>query len=293
MAVNVTSTQRTVYTLRNEGKSDSELQLYIMQLAGKIQSIPPGPSRYLLSQAEELMAEAKVCEDILASRKSNRDRLEQAHKEWERRLPERRYAAILNLKEAATPNGQLIAAILEDEGSLSEQEISTWCEELAAMDRSVLHDLLNALVTEGVLDFSNNKYRIRRICTDTLFPDDPIHWAFKQVEDTELDDEEKAIVILLAKRKSAVCEEDFPGITQDMLFVGSVRDLCRCYARSKLPTDSEGIKQILNEMRSSLNESYVVQSALFNLKNRGILQITKVDKFSMFYFPMLGERKDN
>ena len=75
MAVNITSAQRSLYTMRNEGKSDDELQQYVMEIVQKIQSIPPNASPQLLAQAEQLLAEITVCKEILDRRNEAKQRL--------------------------------------------------------------------------------------------------------------------------------------------------------------------------------------------------------------------------
>lgn len=283
MAINITSTQRILYTMRNEGKSDSELQLYAMQIAQKIQAIPPNASPRLLAQGEELLAEAAICKEILDRRKNAQSRLEQAHKEWKEMLPERKYAAVRNLKEAVTPNGQLVAAILEDEGSLSKQEISSWCDELAALGSSDLDALLSALVEEGVLFFQNGKYAVRQICTESLFPENPTEWALKQIGSAEIGDEEKVILKLIEEKETAICIEDFPAIVNETSFISAVR---------AVGYPQKILREKVEELRLSLRESYMYESVLNRLKHSNVLTEIVIDGIHLLYFPMLGERRD-
>lgn len=282
MAVNVTSTQRSLYTMRNEGKSDSELQLYLLQIVQKIQSVPPGALPQMRVQMEELAAEAAVCKEILDGRAASRSRLEKAHKEWEQQLSNRRNAAIQLLKNAVTPNGQLIAAILEDEGGLSAEELATWCDELAALDSTDFHALLLALESEGVLKVQNGKYFVNRICTETLFPEKPAEWAIQQIGNANLDEETKVMLRFMEKLGHAVCVEDFPDILKNHAFASAIKEM-------RYPQEIRAEKA--NRIREYLQKFYMAESILYDLKGDKVLTAVSVNGYYMFYFPMLGEKE--
>lgn len=283
MSVKVTSTQRKLYTMRHAGKSDIELEQYILQIVQKVQSISAS-SPGALVQAEELLAEATICQEIIEGRKAKRDRIQRAHEEWEENLPKRRLAAILNLKEAVTPNGQLVAAILEDEGSLSEQEISAWCDELAAMEQSALHALLEALVQAGVLAFQNNKYSLRQICTESLFPENPIEWALRRLGGKELSDEEKAILKMLEIRKSALSPEDFLDI------VNTTNDRTLAVVVRALWGPQPNLKEKYQALKDRLKED-CFGTIIYGLARENLLTSEIIDGVDLYYFPMLGERR--
>ena len=274
MAVAVSENERFLYTSRNESKTDAELQTYILTIAQKIQAIPANSSPVILAQAQKLLVEMTVCKEMLETRQRNQACLSDAHKKWDETLQERRYAAVQNLKEAVTPNGQLIAAILEDEGSLTEDEIATWCEELEALDDEALDALLNALVKEGVIVRQNDKYALKQICTASLFPEKPVEWAMRNLGKQGGEDEEVLLRLIEAKG-TAICEEDFPVILSDAAFVSAVR---------KMGYPQELRCQKLDELRDRFKQPYMAETVLSGLP----LDAVQIKGFRMRYFPMLG-----
>lgn len=262
--------------MRYEQKSDAELQITMLEIAKKMNSFPSSAATPALNaQLTELSAEYAACKNLLEARKESRERLTQAHQKWEESLSARRYAAVLNLKNAVTPSGQLIAAIIEDEGSLSEHEIATWCEELEALDENELHLLLAALIDEGVISFENGRYTLKQICTENLFPDNPVDWM-EQHYGEYYGEDEKLLLRLVAAKGSAICVEDFPEIVSDSDFVTAVRQMG--YPRSER-------SKKLTEMRDRFKEPYMGETILTGLN----LKPTTIDGFTMYYFPMLGE----
>lgn len=152
-----------------QGKTDAQLSQIATSNTKKAMGTNDVPT------LERLVAETKACGAILSARNETR-------KAWDEDLPERQHNAILNLKNAVTPNGQLIAAILEDEGDMTAEQICCWCEELEGLGLDNVKSLLDALVSEGVLKETDGSYRLYRICTGDLFPENPIDWAMKLLE---------------------------------------------------------------------------------------------------------------
>lgn len=284
MATNVTDTQRRLYTYRHEQDSDEELQRFVYQTTLKIQTMSvEGIARNRVS-VEELLAETAVCNEILKMRKGMHEQTEKAHADWNAALQERRYAAVINLQEAVTPNGQLIAAILEEEGALSEKEIAAWCEELSAIESSTLHEILSNLVNEEVLEVQNEKYDVRRLCTEDLFPENPAEWAIKEIsnqnslEDGEV---EKAILYLMERKGTAICPEDLP----EMIKKGSFAPIVR-----KMGYSGQTGKSMLEHIHAILKDSVMASVYFTDLVCMKVLRETVIDGVSLFYFPMLGER---
>lgn len=282
MATNVTALQRLKYGDKHEQDSDEELRRFAEQTTLKIQAMSVEEINHNSVFVEELLAEATVCYEILKTRGEMREQAKKAHTAWNASLRDRRFAAVRTLRKAVTPNGQLVAAILEDEGDLSEREIASWCDELAALDQSDLDALLSALVEEGVLTFRNRKYAVRQVCTESLFPENPTEWALQQIGDAEISDEEKVVLKLMEKKGTAICPEDFPAIVNDTSFLSAVRAV-GC---------SGGILQEkVKELRASLKRSDMYESVLNRLKDHSVLTETVINGIHLFYFPMLGERR--
>ena len=150
---------------RHREKSDSELQQIIhndfqmvLGLSSDLQSLP---------QRQQLMGEIEACQELLSRLQRAEEEVAEEKKKWRYSLQKRKDDALLALRAAATPNGQLVQAILEDEDSLSFKEIAGWCDELGALDEEVLMQLLKDLVEDGVLEESDNgQYRLRMFCDE-------------------------------------------------------------------------------------------------------------------------------
>ena len=248
-------------------KSDEELRQIVLNNQQKIAAIPQNASGALLTQGEQFLAEMKFCTKLLKSR-------QKAREAWKNQLTERRKAAVLNLKTAVSPNGQLIAAILEDEDGKTEAEISAWCDELAAMEDSELADLLAALMNEGVLEMRDNRYFLRCVCTETLFPEYPADWALQTLKkkwghgassNTEI------VLRTLAFKGSALLCTDFPDAVPAPL-----GDHVDC--------GKAAFQESLQSLDSSLAD-VILQDCAYH----GVLKESVLHGERLYYFPMLGE----
>ena len=73
--------------------------------------------------------------------------------------PPKKEGRFLRLKNAASPNGQLVAAILEDEDGKTAEELAGWCDELAEIPDEKFSELLEGLITEGFLEKDDGRTR--------------------------------------------------------------------------------------------------------------------------------------
>ena len=271
--VAVSESNRRLFTQLNKDKSNEELRRHISLMANQILATPINSSQATITQAQILLEEMTVCSDILAERKQEGERLAAAHKKWDDTILARRYAAVRNLKEAVTPNGQLVAAILEEEGSLSETDLSIWCEELESLDTNVMHNLLISLVDEGVISYENGQYTLKQICTESLLPEDIAGWLDKRFLCSHAEEDE-VILRLMQLRGTAICPEDYPQILEGKILASVAH---------YLDIPEERCKEIISEGR-------------FNYKleawyKDGLLNKTKIDGFDMYYFRMMGETR--
>ena len=101
---------------------------------------------------------------ILETRKARAKKMEAFTTEREAYHDER----LKELRAAHTPNGQLIAAILEEENWKTIDELNSWCDELATMDRTELKELLQGFTLDGVIEKKGDKYGLVRLCEDNL-----------------------------------------------------------------------------------------------------------------------------
>ena len=139
-------------------KSEAELKVTMSQAARTLLTHNVGYSEESDNKRKYAAAEAGLAEK--ERRKKEEDSIK---KIYEQRVEK----AFLNLKAAHTPNGQLVVAILEEEKSLTEDELHNWCVELQAINEDDFHSLLQDLVDDGVIyqpEVSDGKYEILRLC---------------------------------------------------------------------------------------------------------------------------------
>ncbi len=157
-----------------EKLSDDDLRSIVLNNARKIMALPVSPTPAQIAESQRLLAEQRAANEILTERKETHDKLEASVTEWEKQQKEVPYDNFLKLKAASSANGQLVAAILEDEGAMSAADLAGWCEELASLEDLAFKELLDELVKERVLTIKNDKYRLLHVCTQTLYSDNPV-----------------------------------------------------------------------------------------------------------------------
>ena len=157
--------------------SDDELRNIISNNAAKVLAMPKNATASQISEMYQLRGEQEAAAQILAERKEKRDKISASIRKWKEHEEEIPYKNFVKLKTASSANGQLVSAILEDEGDMSATELSGWCEEMAALDDSVFKLLLDELVMERVLVIKDGKYRLMHVCTPTLYPERPVEWG--------------------------------------------------------------------------------------------------------------------
>jgi len=163
-------------------KSDSELRDIVLNNARKVAAMPLQPSAQMMAEAKKMVAESKACNAILTERQEKREALESAIENWKAEKESRAKDLILNLPAAVSSNGQLIAAILEEE-KLTADEIAGWCDELAMLDRAELDSLLEELVLEQIIALNGDRYECINICTPSLYPEKPVEWGLAKINE--------------------------------------------------------------------------------------------------------------
>ncbi len=132
-----------------------------------------------------LSGEVEGCAEIIKGRQKTD--AEQAKKslEWKNRQAERKAKAILNLPFGASPNGQLVAAILEDApDGLTEKQLASWCDEFTAIPEEEFRALLDGLVGESILEKQEDaRYRLLSVLDEDMLPSAAL--IRKKLEDAE------------------------------------------------------------------------------------------------------------
>lgn len=172
------------YRSEHKDKTDDELRQIVLNNSRKGTAMPTSATPKMIADAKVWLAEAKACNAILASRRESAAERKAAIEQWEQNQESDKLKAILNLPTGITPNGQLVAAILEDEGAdMTAQEIAGWCDELGELEDADLQTLLDNLQKERIIGKKDDKYFLRQAVTGTLYPEHCADWTAKDLEE--------------------------------------------------------------------------------------------------------------
>lgn len=282
------------YKAIHANKSDAELQKIALANLTKVAALPSSLSERMIADANIWVTEAKACQELLTERKQAKAAKESAVKGWNANAIRRRDEAIVNLPTAVSPNGQLVAAILEDEAALSEEDILSWCDELASLSDTEGRLLLSGLVTEGVIERKKNgKYALLNICTETLYPEDPYAFALKKLLSSSISNPSGFAVLLLyisllgspvdsyELTKQMSQDKEMPKVAAALIERVS-NDM------NAIRSGSAHITDIQNELDKSPSE---VWGQLRKMQETGILVVdSEIGNGRSFYFPMLGAK---
>ena len=122
----VRESAKSLGLIQHGDKSDTELQQIILNNS-KL-AIGLGTDPQSIAQSYRLLGEIDACNELLAQRKAEREEIKRGKKKWVEELQKRKDDALLALRAAATPNRQLVQAILEDKDRLSRSELAGWCD---------------------------------------------------------------------------------------------------------------------------------------------------------------------
>lgn len=186
--------KKVQYLAEHLGDSDENLIRIAQENQMKLTMMD---SRQLVAMAD-LVAEIESINEILTIRKKDKERLDRTRDFLSTKSNEYVIRNINNLPYAVTANGQLVAAILEDEDGLTEDELYTWCDELEQLERDDFILLLNGLRSEGVIKLSDNVYHLLAICGKNLMADEPCEFACLRIDRSAFDHEEKEVMKQIA-----------------------------------------------------------------------------------------------
>lgn len=157
-------------------KSNEELLKIIEDASAKAQGTTN------VAMLEKLLGEIEACREIIEARNKRRVHIDKTVSDLKKKMNNWASDGILSCPVSVTPNGQLIAAILEDEDGLSENEIGGWCDELSALPNNQLHEILDGLVEEHVLTVDEDKrYHLHLLCTGRPYTDNPNKWLSERI----------------------------------------------------------------------------------------------------------------
>ena len=164
-----------------ESKSDAELQDEIMKNGRLINALPYNPTPADVVKGQSYLAHMKAARQILDERKEKKQQKKDALDRWQNSQDEELRRCMLNLPCGSSANGQLVAAILEDEDGLTAQQIGGWCDELSQLDENTLDELLDGLVRERVLFQEGDRFYLKNIVTEDLYPEYPLGWCAERI----------------------------------------------------------------------------------------------------------------
>ena len=151
--------------MEHKNDTDARLQEIVVRNSSAIDGMPQTDSGII--ESYKLMGEMEACSELLSERNEKKNRIANAARDWNRKRDKNKKERFLALKNAASPNGQLVAAILEDEDGLNKEGIAGWCDELAELPEEDLRSLLAGLVEEGFLEKDDDgRYHLLGICTE-------------------------------------------------------------------------------------------------------------------------------
>ncbi len=139
------------------------------------------PSASQLYEDAERIAENELCirladrlkriEKEKKERKESAERMaEEATDDWYENQPSRERDAIAKLKNVFSANGQLIFAILEEDGDKTFDEIVNWCPEFQMMEENDIKALLDEFCKLKLIEFTKDKkYHLLYLTYDTPY----------------------------------------------------------------------------------------------------------------------------
>ena len=266
-------------------KSEAELKVTMSQAARTLLTQNVGYSEESDNKRKYAAAEA-----VLAEKERRKKEEDSIKKIYEQKVEK----AFLNLKAAHTPNGQLVVAILEEEKSLTEDELHNWCEELQAISEEEFHSLLQDLVDDGVIyqpEVSDGKYEILRICLKAKsfnYPYDYKSWVEKvlalKYPDKNFEKSLKNMKYTLSEldyMHAVFYPEDFFSSLEFMAKSGDMQEI------KYLGYDNFAITSAVEDKDSTLVYQ-MVRDHLDRLHKWGVLSSIN----GGYYLPLLGERPE-
>ena len=217
---------------------------------------------------------SNVCKKLLNEKKDWKKRCVDARAELTSKMQRWRHEYILNLKAAASANGQLIAAVLEEEDGLTTDQIGSWCEELEMLSSDALDSLLHELCLERIIKRDNEgKYHLRYILNEDLKAVPETEWIKKELKLDELEENYKYLLDLL------YCAES--GLTVDHILDHHIDEHFYPITMGEYSDDVKNMSEIQ------------VSAYLRWLNLNGyIRRYDASNGASVYYYPLLGSKED-
>ena len=215
-----------IYRDRHRDKRDRELSNTIFKNSQMVLALPSNQYSEMLKYT----GETRACQELLEERKRERQKEEEQRKQkeqkrkvdedfkktWKFGLEKRRERAILKLPAYTSLEGQIVLAILEDDGPKTQEELSGWCEELSKIDSGELKKILEGLVKEGFAtkNYESETYQFLAFADENLFPlnTNSVAWETEMLDKTTDKEQKKAIKEIfqkMNKEKTIISSEDF------------------------------------------------------------------------------------
>lgn len=265
--------------LQHKDDTDEQLRETVLRNVRAIGLLPSTNQGAM--EGYKLLGEVDGCNEILAQRQAKRQKTQDAKDKWKRELADRRKKAVLNLPNAVSSNGQLVAAILEDEDGKTAEELHGWCDELAALSDEDFNALLNGLVDEGILRRKGKSYRLLTPCTEELTYtmkawEDRVKELYESPEERDIAD---AFLLLLRSTDDELYSiGDFFRDLKNDIFTSDRLDKVR-----SIELGDFKVKRVLDKLCKAHVLELVYQGETENISDR--------NKECYYQFALLGERR--
>ena len=275
MSIDIDSFWENHYRDEHKDKSDDELRQIVLNNSKKVTAMPISPTPQMMAEAKKWLAESKACNAIAAERREARAARREAIQKWKDGQDDAKLKAILNLPTGITPNGQLVAAILEDEETaMTAQEIAGWCDELGELEEADLQSLLDGLQRERIIGRDGDKYFLRQAVTETLYPD-TTYLTVAELKGLINESYANEAYLILQMIEG----EGHPMTLEDM------SNELSGYSYLKTVFPEEG----LTDQDFEWTESYF-ETAVSQLVTAGLLTRLHLAGNTFYYYPMIGSK---
>jgi len=275
---NYIDTFKPFFEIQYKDKTERELVNAYHQAVDAMPMYPKTPAekaKYYENLALQEVLKEKIQEIQDARNKSN-----EAHAQFKEARKELKRECISNLRTAASANGQLVAAILEEEDGLTSEQIGSWCEELETLDEDALKALIYGLCKEGIIERDKEgKFHLLFIMDEDLKAYPATDWALKKLEYDKLDEKSRYLLDLFWLTDSGYTYHDMENGQWD---------------RKALLLADQMIDRVTNKPYSSKAKDLtkaLMTFRMLKLKSKFIGEYRSKAGPTVFYYPLLGKKE--
>ena len=247
---------------------------------------PDSAGNDIVKKATLVGEQSAVVELMLKLQDTNRKIFDAEMDSYHKAIAKRIEENAINMKYASSPNGQLVASILEEGEDLTAEEIGSWCDEMRTIPPKQLTELLNGLKKEGIVSEKNGKYHLSFVYTGKEETDILYQNALIKVHE-RFDDSPGYSYELNETKDSQFYDKILTCfyVAKWCLHVNTVADMRHASSREEyMEIMSRGATR---DKDPNTDEIYRI------LKNdlKGILSSYQVNGLELFYFTLPGDKE--